>query len=179
MIQRAGYVCKSAFSLLFHSEWEFLAHAGCPWSGVRASHYPAHICTQVGGQSPLSARAARPRAPICPSDEVTLISISHPSFMSHRSLLIQTIVLSSFLDHIHRSGALSQPPLDDFLLFSVTFRRRTLNSTLHPDIFWEMVKFVDLGVLYFSLVLPRGPMWDPLGLQWNLRSLGGFFLLCL
>ena len=136
-------------------------------------------CTQVGGQSPLSARAARPRAPICPSDEVTLISISHPSFMSHRSLLIQTIVLSSFLDHIHRSGALSQPPLDDFLLFSVTFRRRTLNSTLHPDIFWEMVKFVDLGVLYFSLVLPRGPMWDPLGLQWNLRSLGGFFLLCL
>ena len=33
-------------------------------------------------------------------------------------------------------------------------RRRTLKSTLHPTIFWEMVKFVDLGVLYFSLVLP-------------------------
>ena len=33
-------------------------------------------------------------------------------------------------------------------------RRRTLKSTLHPAIFWEMVKFVDLGVLYLSLVLP-------------------------
>ena len=33
-----------------------------------------------------------------------------------------------------------------------------LKSTLHPAIFWEMVKFVDLGVLYFSLVLPREPM---------------------
>ena len=33
-------------------------------------------------------------------------------------------------------------------------RRRTLKSTLHPTIFWEMVKLVDLGVLYFSLVLP-------------------------
>ena len=31
---------------------------------------------------------------------------------------------------------------------------RTLKSTLHPAIFWEMVKFVDLGVLYLSLVLP-------------------------
>ena len=38
-------------------------------------------------------------------------------------------------------------------------RRRTLKSTLHPTIFWEMVKFVDLGVLYFSLVLPRQSMW--------------------
>ena len=36
-------------------------------------------------------------------------------------------------------------------------RPRTLKSTLHPAIFWEMVKFVDLGVLYFSLVLPREP----------------------
>ena len=34
-------------------------------------------------------------------------------------------------------------------------RRRTLKSTLHPSIFWEMVKFVALGVLYFSLVLPE------------------------
>ena len=33
-------------------------------------------------------------------------------------------------------------------------RRRTLKSTLHPTTFWEMVKFVTLGVLYFSLVLP-------------------------
>jgi hypothetical protein len=33
-------------------------------------------------------------------------------------------------------------------------RRRSLKSTLQPTIFWEMVKFVDLGVLYFSLVLP-------------------------
>ena len=32
---------------------------------------------------------------------------------------------------------------------------RTLKSTLHPTIFWEMVKFVDLGVLYLSLVLPQ------------------------
>ena len=29
-------------------------------------------------------------------------------------------------------------------------RRRTLKSTLHPSIFWEMVKFVALGVLYLS-----------------------------
>ena len=42
---------------------------------------------------------------------------------------------------------LSLPPL-------LRYRRRT---TLHPAIFWEMVKFVDLGVLYFSLVLPREP----------------------
>ena len=35
-----------------------------------------------------------------------------------------------------------------------TLRRRILKSTLHPTIFWEMVKFVALGVLYFSLVLP-------------------------
>ena len=35
-----------------------------------------------------------------------------------------------------------------------TWHRRTLKSTLHPTIFWEMVKFVDLGVLNFSLVLP-------------------------
>ena len=39
------------------------------------------------------------------------------------------------------------------------FRRRTLKSTLHPAIFWEMVKFVDLGVLYFSLVLATEPTW--------------------
>ena len=37
-------------------------------------------------------------------------------------------------------------------------KKRALKSTLHPAIFWEMVKFVDLGVLYFSLVLPREPM---------------------
>ena len=35
-----------------------------------------------------------------------------------------------------------------------SYRRRSLKSTLQPTIFWEMVKFVDLGVLYFSLVLP-------------------------
>ena len=38
-------------------------------------------------------------------------------------------------------------------------KKRSLKSTLHPAIFWEMVKFVDLGVLYFSLVLP----WQPMG----------------
>ena len=38
-------------------------------------------------------------------------------------------------------------------------RRRTLKSTLHSTIFWEMVKFVDLGVLYFSLVLPVQSRW--------------------
>ena len=38
---------------------------------------------------------------------------------------------------------------------SFTHRRRTLKSTLHSSIFWEMVKFVALGVLYFSLVLPE------------------------
>ena len=36
-----------------------------------------------------------------------------------------------------------------------------IKSTLHPTIFWEMVKFVDLCVLYFSLVLPREPTWVP------------------
>ena len=35
--------------------------------------------------------------------------------------------------------------------------KRILKSNLHPAIFWEMVKFADLGVLYFSLVLPREP----------------------
>ena len=39
----------------------------------------------------------------------------------------------------------------------IYLRRRTLKSTLHPAIFWEMVKFVDLGVLYFSLVLATEP----------------------
>ena len=41
-----------------------------------------------------------------------------------------------------------------FFLYEYQCRRRTLKSTLHPSIFWEMVKFVALGVLYFSLVLP-------------------------
>ena len=36
-----------------------------------------------------------------------------------------------------------------------------------------MVKFVDLGVLYFSLVLPRHAMWLAGGSEWILRSLGG------
>ena len=50
-------------------------------------------------------------------------------------------------------------PMGSLALFQFyeTHRRRTLKSTLHPAIFWEMVKFVDLGVLYFSLVLPREP----------------------
>ncbi len=41
------------------------------------------------------------------------------------------------------------------LVHLVATRRRTLKSTLHPTIFSEMVKFVDLGVLYFSLLLPQ------------------------
>ena len=47
-----------------------------------------------------------------------------------------------------------------FCLYVVTsftqlcHRRRSLKSTLQPTIFWELVKFVDLSVLYFSLVLP-------------------------
>ena len=53
------------------------------------------------------------------------------------------------------------------------YRRRTLKSTLHPAIFWEMVKFVDLGVLYFSLVLPWQPTWVAGGPEWTLRALGG------
>ena len=44
-----------------------------------------------------------------------------------------------------------------------TGRRRNLNSILHPAIFLEMVKFVDLGVLYFSLVFPGQPTWVALG----------------
>ena len=36
-----------------------------------------------------------------------------------------------------------------------------------------MVKFVDLGVLYFSLVLPRQATWLAAGPEWILRSLGG------
>ena len=52
-------------------------------------------------------------------------------------------------------------------------RRRTLKSTSHSVIFWEMVKFVDLGVLSFSLVLPRQPLWVARGPEWILRSLGG------
>ena len=39
-----------------------------------------------------------------------------------------------------------------------------------------MVKFVDLGVLYFSLVLPREPTWVPGGPVWTLRALGGHWL---
>ena len=49
----------------------------------------------------------------------------------------------------------------------------TLKSTLHSTIFWEMVKFVDLGVLYFSLVLPAQSWWTAGGPEWTLRSLGG------
>ena len=52
-------------------------------------------------------------------------------------------------------------------------RRRTLSSPLYPAIFWEMVKFVDLSVLYFSLVLPRQPTWVARGKRGNLRSWGG------
>ena len=36
-------------------------------------------------------------------------------------------------------------------------RDPSLRDTLHPAIFWEMVKFVDLDVVYLSLVLPRQP----------------------
>ena len=36
-----------------------------------------------------------------------------------------------------------------------------------------MVKFVDLGVLYFSLVLPVQSRWTAGGPEWTLRSLGG------
>ena len=36
-----------------------------------------------------------------------------------------------------------------------------------------MVKFVDLGVLYFSLVLPRQSRWTAGGPEWILRPLGG------
>ena len=45
-----------------------------------------------------------------------------------------------------------------------------LEVTLHPTIFWEMVKFVDLGVLYLSLVLPRKSRWPSGGPEWTLRS---------
>ena len=34
---------------------------------------------------------------------------------------------------------------------------------------------VDLGVLYFSLVLPGQATWLAVGPEWNLRSLGGLF----
>ena len=36
-----------------------------------------------------------------------------------------------------------------------------------------MVKFVDLGVLYFSLVLPRQATWLARGFEWISRTLGG------
>ena len=51
----------------------------------------------------------------------------------------------------------SVPPRGWNIPFAVgsLIRRRTLKSTLHPTIFCEMVKFVDLGVLYMSLVLPQ------------------------
>ena len=55
-------------------------------------------------------------------------------------------------------------------------RRRTLKSTLRPTIFFEMVKFVVLGVHYLSLVFPVYATWrrsrplpGPLAI---LRSLG-------
>ena len=54
-------------------------------------------------------------------------------------------------------------------------RRRTLKSTLHPAIFWEMVKFVDLqdlGVLNFSLVLPREPTMGSLRPRLDFKGLG-------
>ena len=48
-----------------------------------------------------------------------------------------------------------------FFVFLEKYGPRTLpsrvKSTLHPAIFWEMVKFVDLGVLYFALVLATEP----------------------
>ena len=39
-------------------------------------------------------------------------------------------------------------------------------------IFWEMVKFVDLGVLYFSLVLPREPTMGSLRPSVDFKGLG-------
>ena len=52
------------------------------------------------------------------------------------------------------SGAFTSVCLRPRVQYSCN-RRRALNSTLHPAIFLEMVKFLDLGVLHFSLVLPR------------------------
>ena len=52
------------------------------------------------------------------------------------------------------------------------YRRRTLKSTLHPAIFWEMVKFVDLGVLYFSLVLATEPTMGSLRPCVDFKGLG-------
>ena len=47
-------------------------------------------------------------------------------------------------------------------------------ETLHPAIFWEMVKFVDLDVLYFSLVLATEPTTGSLRASVDFEALGGF-----
>ena len=58
-----------------------------------------------------------------------------------------------------RNAALCSPVKPDVMMY----RRSPLNSPLHPAIFFGSVKFVDLGVLYFSLVLPGQPT---LGCPW-------------
>ena len=68
-----------------------------------------------------------------------------------------------------RNAALCSPVKPDVMMY----RRSPLNSPLHPAIFFGSVKFVDLGVLYFSLVLPGQARWRALGLR-GIEVLGRF-----
>ena len=116
--------------------------------------------------------------------DLPLPSVIHPCLcppLSHPSDLVLGVAMNTSAvmpfrassHHPHNRGHII--PFSSFFLcvFVQCCRRRTLKSTFHPAIFWEMVKFVDLGVLYFSLVLPRQSRWTAGGPEWILRSLGG------
>ena len=118
--------------------------------------------------------------------DLPLPSVIHPCLcppLSHPSDLVLGVAMNTSAvmpfrassHHPHYRGHII--PFSSFFLcvFVQCCRRRTLKSTFHPAIFWEMVKFVDLGVLYFSLVLPRQPLWVATGPEWILRSLGGLY----
>ena len=109
-----------AVGILPASEWEFLAHAGLPWSGVRTSRYPRHSgrrppsLSASGGSAPPCLSTVFPGPEVLPAPslgisffslfyvfapsacacifEVTVTSVSLPSFVSHRGLFNHTIV---------------------------------------------------------------------------------------
>ena len=132
-----GVVCKS------QGEWSFLLKSFAIWLTVFLSGSPvlSAPCTPAlfGVQS-----SADDWISSC-----LLVSTSCVSLISSSSFL-----RSGMHQHCGLLGCLLHRFSTRMQCHTRTFQRRTLKSTLHPTIFWEMVKFVALGVLYFSLVLP-------------------------
>ena len=82
-----------------------------------------------------------------------------PSVHGGKSLATHVQRVNVWQKRGHRMEKASRKRLYWITLIVLKHRRRTLKSTLHSTMFWEMVKFVDLGVLYFSLELLRQSRW--------------------